>query len=444
MNDINKENNAKATGRMRTPASKPGVVSVSALDQRIADKCAGNNQTDLEQLERDVISKQRGKASREAMKPGAFAEVTMTKRESSKMSDNRKPPPPSSRRSQLSTFEDAVTAKLRDNTTHSGASHHSNVKNLDEAIAAKLQSQPRVGPAALSGKEPDLVGKAGSIGAYSDGRIADKVASRDPLDHKHGVELVTMKDPLAAGGVLGKKEEYRPEQPRDDLEFGMFEADGLAVAQPVAEEEDEGIPSAIEYDPDSKPTVVKKRRFRLYGLLAVAVLVTVAIGAGVGIGLSQKDDTEPPPPPSVCDNWESLSFAEKQEAGWYEGLDQIVAEVGFDALAVDGSPYAKALDWITCEDPLQLTTQNETFTQRFAAAYFYFATTEDGPWLSCNPPNATRSEGVDCDFAKIASVYPVTRSTIPWVRWLSETPECKWAGVFCDDDMQIRSLELSK
>ena len=49
------------------------------------------------------------------------------------------------------------------------------------------------------------------------------------------------------------------------------------------------------------------------------------------------------------------------------------------------SPYTQALRWIVDSDPIQLSSSDATVLQRYLAAYFYFATTRDSPWRTCNP-----------------------------------------------------------
>jgi hypothetical protein len=79
-------------------------------------------------------------------------------------------------------------------------------------------------------------------------------------------------------------------------------------------------------------------------------------------------------------------------------------------------------------------------------AYFYFQTSQGGPWVSCNPVNAS-SELRQSQFCSSRYVNPYNGQydESPWsIRWLSENHECEWAGVCCNDDSQVNELSLSK
>lgn len=94
---------------------------------------------------------------------------------------------------------------------------------------------------------------------------------------------------------------------------------------------------------------------------------------------------------------------------------------------INQSPYAKALQWILHDDDLKLTTSNSTLLQRYFAAYLYYATSVAGHWSSCNP----KTDPMTC----------VDQSNTGFF-WLSNTSECRWAGVTCDNQGQIAVLDL--
>ena len=216
-----------------------------------------------------------------------------------------------------------------------------------------------------------------------------------------------------------------------DLEYGVYDPDnteGLAVAVPVVEEEDDVfIPSAVEYDPDAKPPLYRNRRFRLYTFLAVFVLAIVAIGAGVGISLGKQEEYDP------------NQKAYREDLGINE---TVAALVGADVLEDASSPYTKALRWLTFRDQRELTPDDPNFLQRYIMAYFYYATSAEEPWFSCNPPKD--NQGDICDFSQLSLVNPIRREITTSTRWLTAGPECTWAGVFCDQFEQIRAIDLSK
>ena len=99
------------------------------------------------------------------------------------------------------------------------------------------------------------------------------------------------------------------------------------------------------------------------------------------------------------------------------------------------TPYQQALQWILYEDPMSLNGFSENFIQRFTMALFYYQTSEQGPWRSCNPPE-NYDENSTCVFYELGR-DPVDNSKI-WtprdeleIRWLSDRHECEWAEVQC-------------
>jgi hypothetical protein len=174
----------------------------------------------------------------------------------------------------------------------------------------------------------------------------------------------------SGGGGPGQGLTHAP-----DVEYGLTGelVNGLAVAFAVTEEEDDAfIPAAVEYDPDAKPPIYKNRRFRVYAFFAFVVLVVAVVGAVIGITVS-KDDGYIAPTSAPTQIREGLGLEE-----------QIERLVGSAVLEDEDSPYAKALNWIMFDDVQQLTVDDANFVQRYTAAYFYYASSIEAPWLSCN------------------------------------------------------------
>jgi len=218
--------------------------------------------------------------------------------------------------------------------------------------------------------------------------------------------------------------------------------DSLAVAMPVEEDdEDAFLPSAVEYDPDAKPMIKddgRRRRFWLYGSLAIFIVIAAIIGGSVGGSLAKKNDhsnlpvqTLPPSSPR-----EGL------------GIQSLVSDVVGGQMLIDpSSPYSKALNWITFDDPQQLTPDAPNFVQRYLAAYLYFATTTDGPWTSCGPPtNASdmSPNNEHCTWQYLAQFNPPAYNTPTAIRWLTNYSECDWAGLDCDSHGQVIQIDLRK
>ena len=203
--------------------------------------------------------------------------------------------------------------------------------------------------------------------------------------------------------------------------------EGLAVAFAVGDDDaDMYLPSAVEFDPDAKPSMYRNRRFRLYICMMLTATVIGAFGASLGLVLTAEESRPP----------ESLPY--RATIGIRENVARIVSSEQLDDST---SPFKKALDWITFNDSMALTPENSKFLNRFVLAYFYFATSQKNPWESdCIPPD---SEDYDCmnSFLKDAELANFENMTS--FKWLSGVDECQWAGVGCDSFSQIRSIGLS-
>jgi len=190
-------------------------------------------------------------------------------------------------------------------------------------------------------------------------------------------------------------------------------------------------------------------RFRLYASLGFVLLVVAAVFAAVGVAYLRQ-----PPPNDGNGGENALPTPADDEAP--SGRERLVearirGAIFREESLVDApdSPYEKALVWISREDPSRLEPGAANLLQRCAAAYFYYSTTQDGPWRTCNPPPPSVVDGVDdpddtamsltstyCSYATPGGV------TIPSVRWLSNVTECDWLGIGCDGEGQVVSIDL--
>jgi hypothetical protein len=133
---------------------------------------------------------------------------------------------------------------------------------------------------------------------------------------------------------------------------------------------------------------------------------------------------------------------------------EIASLVGRENLESPDSPYAKALEWIIHQDPMELVPagddadSNQHLVQRYIMAYLYFATTTKGPWRSCNPPDGSISDSDDFEFCYLYEMKHFfelgQEKQIPATRWLSSVHECQFGGVVCNANNQVIRLELSK
>jgi hypothetical protein len=432
--------------------SKPGVrAELNSLEDSVQAKVRGETagvpgvRAELNSLEDRVEAKVAGE---QASKPGAHPELnSLEDRIQAKMrgeSVSGKAATDTGARSELNNLEDRVQAKVRgempgtheelrrrEDALRSKQGYNNSAREaarLDERIAAKAATTGAP-PACLQRAEEDALRKAGAGVDDTKKAGSDIKKDEDPLktdfdDDENEPTTTADRGVIHAG---------------PDLEYGVYSGkggagdEGLAVAFAVEEDDDDiFIPAAVEYDPDAKPPMYRNRRFRLYAFLAFVVLVVVAVGAAVGVTLSQDNTTETAAP---------IPLDPREQVGIRENVERVI---GSDKLDDQSSPYAKALNWITFTDPMQLTPDAPNFMQRYLAAYLYYATTEKRPWYSCNPPNETAGEDSNCLFQKLVGIDPPEYAPIPWNRWLSEAHECQWAGVFCDQQEMYRGIELRK
>lgn len=267
------------------------------------------------------------------------------------------------------------------------------------------------------------------------------VLSRDSLSKLIGLP------PGSSGAALGKVQADQNENkvdscmigdappegyPYGDLEGGDDLANKLAVA--IAVKEDEGgtfIPAAVEYDPDAKPPIHRNRRFRLYSLLA-CTLITVMIAGVAGLLTQQKKEAP------YQDDAPTTAPTRPGSNGILEQLELIV---GSEVLNDPKGAHYRAKEWIINEDPLQLSSEDSNLIQRYLLAVVYFKLHEEGDWLSCNAPTEDDPDDF-CLFQKLINIYPQEYRSIAWYRWLSGNHECSWAGLFCDEFFQLRTIDL--
>jgi hypothetical protein len=447
------ESDLAAKARGSTGATVPGAVQEHSF------------RADLTQLEADVAAKSRSRGV-PATSPGVEAERSVA-------------------RSELAAMEEDVAAKHRARPAARAATvvvpgARYELNNMEDALASKTRRETGSQPAQnhLSQLEQDVVTKHNIRDmptSYNDvQRLDQRVEVHDvnvvelmkqeqPSDNQrghvdaslakltlNGIEPQTLlsafqnsgkSDIREPGNALSALENYKSGPERyaahggmmaDDLEYDGDAANKLAVAIAVSDADEEAfIPAAVEYDPDAKPPIYKNRRFRLYGALGFAVLLVLISGLVVGLLKSGGDNKEQAPTIAPTSSREAL--------GIREVLEHVV---GSEKLDDPHSPHKRAMDWIIQRDPRQLDPEDPLLAQRFLHALFYFTTTQDDRWVSCNPPVGTEDDF--CLYQQLVSVFPNIFRGVPATRWLSSTHECDWAGVFCDEFNQTRGLQMCK
>lgn len=365
--------------------------------------------------------------------------------------------------SDMRMAEDSVASKVRGVTVAAvaapsrgpeGASGNAQAEltTLQESVSYKVRAEGQsvrgsssARPEA-SGTPPDLGHMQSSLlnklGDHGTANGTDLARSKDfpPSAVAESAPAGTAEDKIEKEGDVTEPPSVETETRSDDevlastdVESGAVSTGGhgLAVAVAVEEEDDDlFIPSAVQYDPDAKPPMYKNRRFRLYGFLAFFIIVVVAIGASIAATLGRGPST---PAPTMAPT------TTREGMGIREAVERVV---GSEFLDDPDSPYAKALDWITFDDPRQLSPKEPNFIQRYIAAYLYFATSVEGPWRSCGPPKNPKTDSASCSQLVLGSLFPEVFDRKPAFAWLSIAAECDWAGIICDDQGQVRTVDL--
>ncbi|CAB9501690.1 leucine Rich Repeat [Seminavis robusta] len=197
---------------------------------------------------------------------------------------------------------------------------------------------------------------------------------------------------------------------------------------------------------------LRKRHFVLLGLLFFLLFVGVIV-AVVVVRTSTKVTYDPSV--GFPNGAAALTFIPATERGRaiQERLDQefgireeleisksLLRPTQNQTKRVSLSPYSKALQWLVTEDTLDLNASSGNLLQRFLMAYFYFHTSQEGRWVSCNP-----ARGRENHFCSYRYVKPFDEEydESPWhIRWLSGEHECEWAGVYCEAS-QVNELSLN-
>jgi hypothetical protein len=175
-------------------------------------------------------------------------------------------------------------------------------------------------------------------------------------------------------------------------------------------------------------------RSKMALLLLVGVLTTGAVALTISLLLSKNSGDSS----SAATDAERESLGIRQEIGELLGGEAQSHDL---LLKSPSSPYAKALEWIINKDPMKLHPGDANFFQRFITAYLYYATTVKGPWKSCNP---AVGEEIDMCYQSVFMRDGGYHDNALSTRWLSSVHECQFAGITCNDDMQITAIQLGK
>ncbi|CAB9503640.1 leucine Rich Repeat [Seminavis robusta] len=199
---------------------------------------------------------------------------------------------------------------------------------------------------------------------------------------------------------------------------------GEPVAVPI---EDDCVPSQFA-TPITSSTSRTKNKFCVYYSLVLYVFLVIGvfvIGSLCASGLGTFGDTSEVEmgTPDSSEQIQTLRTLLERDLGdgYFEQSESTSAS----------SPQNRALHWILNDHPLEMDSSGNimdgSLLQRFIVALFYFATTEEEPWLVCNPPQGGESDSCQYDS------YPESTGIKPHLttRWLTKNSECLWAGLLC-------------
>ena len=227
-----------------------------------------------------------------------------------------------------------------------------------------------------------------------------------------------------------------------DLECGEIGDDGskeenLANAFMVADcshltdLDNSFFPIGVEFDPMAKERAHARTRHCVY--VAWVALLAVVLMVGLTLGLLFRED-----PASERSVRETQEIRETLERATGVSLTTTTHRNPDPSQ----TPYLQALDWILHTDPMASTPADANLLQRFLVAYLYFATSTDHEWAWCAPP--TPYSGNACTFQEVHRNGLGHTKDVRGSRWLSGTNECTWVGLYCNKEMQIEKINLSK
>ncbi|KAL7558431.1 hypothetical protein ACA910_015773 [Epithemia clementina (nom. ined.)] len=439
------------------PSRSPGALSMDArssnaalLDERIAAKLNGEGggggdattaipETPSSHQEHDVMARTKqqeqerhGEGGGSPSQPGAISMSRRTRPKGVSMGDNHGDEGEDF--SDEYRLNDPVAQKVHQEAREGGVPSLA-MASSQWTSASRLESSNSKA-ATIAAVHSSVVGAFNKNGGSSSAVTSKDGEHHEPSskrDHQSGNSMPPEQAPLKPQNIMmtaGPDVEYGMSDPA----AGSTNEEGLAVAMPVLDvEEDDGyIQSAIEFDPDAKPSSQQRRkRFRLYALVTLVGLVVAGVGSVLGVLLSSHSDSNQSDIPIVPFR-ETLGIK-----------DRVERIVGSQVLEDPESPYSKALEWITHNDTMQIVPESSNFVQRYIFSYFYYSTSKNGrePWLSCNPPAPNETD--DCMFKQLYNIHPNPMyQDVPWKRWLTGLHECEWAGLSCDEKLFVRNLNL--
>ena len=269
------------------------------------------------------------------------------------------------------------------------------------------------------------------------------------LTYHGGQDTVVEEDEQDQGGGGGGIRQWP--QLGSSMQMGVMpiicESD-LAVASLVMEEGGGGVSESQEpqdHVQKAEPLVtnihLEKRTCRIVLgslLVAIALMTGILVGVVVLPSLDVDEDGRNDTAEAMGDTLAPTTYRESL------GIQEHIALLlGSSKLTNTSTPHYKALQWILHKDPLQLPKSATNLIQRYILVLFYFLTTKNGPWRTCNPATLENETHI-CDFQTLRWVFPeLAFDTVQKQRWLSPAHECDWAGIVCEQNVVI-DIKLGK
>eukprot|EP00550_Attheya_septentrionalis_P007056 CAMPEP_0198281668 /NCGR_PEP_ID=MMETSP1449-20131203/1589_1 /TAXON_ID=420275 /ORGANISM="Attheya septentrionalis, Strain CCMP2084" /LENGTH=253 /DNA_ID=CAMNT_0043977565 /DNA_START=202 /DNA_END=959 /DNA_ORIENTATION=- len=217
------------------------------------------------------------------------------------------------------------------------------------------------------------------------------------------------------------------------VEYGKEYGD-LAVADAV-HDDDVFIPSATQYDPDSKSKsspISKHRQFRRYGFAGIYILLVIIV-VSISIAVTRnnrKSDNQI----SADGSGSQTTFPTPGPTTGREGegiLGELIKISSIEKLNDPNSAQFEAAQWIQFEDPQQLGVDADNLLQRYALAVMYFSLQENGTWFFCGANDSSHKDPDLC-IGQIVVEFgdpPIYEEFEDTAKWLSAKSECFWFGV---------------
>lgn len=272
------------------------------------------------------------------------------------------------------------------------------------------------------------------------------MASESQDGTENGVSAIVV-DTLDEDSISdsGDAENLKPSLPSNPEIQG-----GLAVAKAIAHEDDflhgdkksdvkqvAVLKSNYVPDEEEKKSFYRKHPMIFWGccVLVVAMVVLLAVLlAPKEVPVVTDPPTESPTLSPTVRTRETI-------------ITSFLAQEFSSSVRVEGTAYARAKDWIVFEDLMQLRVgvNSNQLKQRFALAVFYFSTTRNEPWRSCNAPYPAENNST-CTYlqpARSPDGLSLVYNEVPnMIRWLSEHSECAWYGIVCGQDGLVAKIDV--